>query len=175
MPGRVVAKMRAFWQELSIWARDWVSHRVGIEVRTASSTWIGWHCGEVCPSPHWVQTWKPTQEGWRQLWTSSGLHCPHISARSSLVYTGRPLLWAILEAVSSAWILALTWDNTYFLEVPRSSSITPTTTWWGQNEARWSWGPVILPAYELEGNSAIFPVPSKCPAVVTTLLHAWKT
>ena len=47
-------------------------HRVGTAVRTASFTWIGWHCGEVCPSPHWVQTWKPTHKGWGQLWFSSG-------------------------------------------------------------------------------------------------------
>ena len=64
------------------------SHRDGTAVRTASSTWIGRHCGEVCSSPLWVQTWKPTQEGWRQLWTSSGLHCPHTPAQSSLVQEG---------------------------------------------------------------------------------------
>ena len=80
------ARHHAWWSSGPGWrlsGRSWwrgpeagFLYRVGTVVRTVSSTWIYWHYEEVSPSPRWVQTWRPTQGGWRQLWASSGLHCP---------------------------------------------------------------------------------------------------
>ena len=119
-----------------MWARDWLSPP-------------SWHCGEDSFFHlHRLTLWGSVsitalsanlkihsgrlKTAMDQFWAA----LPSYS-RTVNPCTGRLLVWASLEAVSSAWILALTRDKTFFLGPQGSSSITPITTWWGRKETCW--------------------------------------